>query len=339
MVELVRPTADLRASWWEMVDEFAGERVHGAAIEPGELARIREPAAFEAWVDWLWQSETPGPHLPGDRVPASTRWIVEDGRLVGTISLRHELTDFLLQAGGHIGYAVRPRARRRGVATAALRLALAEAARRGIDPVLVTCESDNVASARTIEACGGLLEDVRGGMRRYWLQTGAAVAPISLAPVEARTARLVLFTDTDVDAMLSGRRLPSWAPGYPREDDVEAARMLRGPDVWSPRHVVRRSDALVVGSIGCFGPPDDRGVVEIGYGLVPEARGSGLMTDVVPAMAAALAAAGCTVIAHTDPGNTASWRVLRRCGFRLVGSDGGEQRWERGASPTTVAGP
>ncbi|GAA3787020.1 GNAT family N-acetyltransferase [Micromonospora maritima] len=70
---------------------------------------------------------------------------------------------------------MRPSARRRGLATFALGAALAEAARRGIDPVLVTCEVENTASARTIERHGGVLEDVRdtelGRLRRYWIAT------------------------------------------------------------------------------------------------------------------------------------------------------------------------
>ena len=86
--------------------------------------------------------------------------------------MRHRVNESLLVVGGHIGYAVRPSARRRGVATAALRLALGMAARLGIDPALVTCEDDNVASARTIEANAGVLEDVRGTSRRYWVPTG-----------------------------------------------------------------------------------------------------------------------------------------------------------------------
>jgi predicted acetyltransferase len=73
--------------------------------------------------------------------------------------------------GGHIGYAVRPTARRRGHATAALALMLPVAAERGIDPVLVTCDTDNVGSRRVIEANGGVLEDVRGQKMRYWIRT------------------------------------------------------------------------------------------------------------------------------------------------------------------------
>jgi predicted acetyltransferase len=106
-------------------------------------------------------------------VPSSSRWIEEEGRLVGFIALRHELNDYLLDQGGHIGYAVRPSARGRGLATAATALVLRECRRRGIDPVLITCDDDNAASATVIERNGGVLEDVRRGKRRYWVTVGA----------------------------------------------------------------------------------------------------------------------------------------------------------------------
>lgn len=105
-------------------------------------------------------------------MPASLYWIVDDaepGRVLGSLHLRHELNDFLFEQGGHIGYGVRTSARGRGVAGAALAASLGEARELGLDRVLVTCEDDNVASARTIERWAGVLEDVRRGMRRYWI--------------------------------------------------------------------------------------------------------------------------------------------------------------------------
>jgi predicted acetyltransferase len=93
----------------------------------------------------------------------------EGDEYLGRISLRHELNALLHEWGGHIGYAVRPSARRRGHATAALRRMLEICGERGIDPVLVTCDVDNRASRRTIEGAGGEYEDTREGKLRFWV--------------------------------------------------------------------------------------------------------------------------------------------------------------------------
>lgn len=114
--------------------------------------------------------------LPG-RVPATFLVADVDGVLVGRVSVRHELNEALARVGGHIGYAVRPAHRRRGHATEMLRQSLVVARSVGIARALVTCDDDNVASARTIERCGGVLQDlvaVAGGppKRRYRVPTG-----------------------------------------------------------------------------------------------------------------------------------------------------------------------
>lgn len=115
--------------------------------------------------------------------------------------------------------------------------------------------------------------------------------------------------------MVNGSRLPWFAEGYPRPDDVDAARMVgRGAPEWSVRHVVRRSDGQAVGTIGFFGPPDD-GQVEIGYGLVESARRQGLISDAVRIMLAAAQAAGADVVAHTTDDNVASRATLAKFGF------------------------
>ena len=93
--------------------------------------------------------------------------------LVGTISVRFALNDFLATRGGHIGYAVHPEHRRRGYATEMLRLGIDLARSQGVGDLLVTCNDDNVGSAAVIERCGGVLESVRHDdqgvpFRRYW---------------------------------------------------------------------------------------------------------------------------------------------------------------------------
>ncbi|MFE7114896.1 GNAT family N-acetyltransferase [Streptomyces sp. NPDC057654] len=101
----------------------------------------------------------------------TTLWYVEGDEYLGRLSVRHRLTPELLELGGHIGYGVRPSARRRGHATGMLRASLPVSHSLGIDPVLVTCDVGNIASRRVIEACGGELEDERGGKLRYWIAT------------------------------------------------------------------------------------------------------------------------------------------------------------------------
>ncbi|TQL02059.1 GNAT family N-acetyltransferase [Cellulomonas sp. SLBN-39] len=121
-------------------------------------------------------AEARGTDLPAGRVPATFLVGVVDGVIVGRVSVRHRLNAWLAQHGGHIGYAVRPAYRRQGHATALLRAGLAHCADLGIDRALVTCADTNVASARTIERCGGVLQDVidrhdNRPLRRYLVPT------------------------------------------------------------------------------------------------------------------------------------------------------------------------
>lgn len=132
--------------------------------------------------------------------------------------------------------------------------------------------------------------------------------------------RLVLVSADDAADMRAGRRQDRWHPDYPRADDVDAASLVRdGADPWGPRHIVL--GRLAVGSIGCFGPPVD-GETEIGYGLVEEVRGQGLATEAVQALIAETRETGVRLRASVAPDNSASLRVLAKCGFtELRGSN------------------
>jgi len=99
-----------------MAAEFGGGHVDGSGVHRWTVAELADPEVFRAWVSELAAQER-GVDVPEGWVAASLRWVTEGDEVVATIALRHGLTDFLLQEGGHIGYAVRPTARRRGVAT------------------------------------------------------------------------------------------------------------------------------------------------------------------------------------------------------------------------------
>jgi ribosomal-protein-alanine N-acetyltransferase len=147
-------------------------------------------------------------------------------------------------------------------------------------------------------------------------------------PAEVRSPRLrlPLVTPDERDDMLAGRRRPTWHPDYPREDDRDAASLVRAdPDPWGPRHVVREVDGLVVGCIGFYGPPapvDGTPEAEVGYGLVEEARGHGAATEALGALLAETDRVGVRVRAAVEPANAVSIRVLAKAGFtELRGSD------------------
>lgn len=114
--------------------------------------------------------------LPADRVPADLLVAVLGDAIVGRVSIRYGLTDMLALIGGHVGYAVRPQYRRRGHAGSIMALALPLLATRGIESALVTCDAENAASRRTIEAAGGVYEGpvelLPGHVKlRYWVST------------------------------------------------------------------------------------------------------------------------------------------------------------------------
>lgn len=127
------------------------------------------------WPEYLeiLGNESRGTNLQEGRVPATFLIAENDGNLVGRTSIRHELNDFLLSVGGHIGYGVRPSYRRQGFATEILRLSLAFIHGLGVTEVLVTCDEHNLGSIKVIESQGGILEnkvEFEGTLkRRYWI--------------------------------------------------------------------------------------------------------------------------------------------------------------------------
>jgi predicted acetyltransferase len=130
----------------------------------------------DAWPDYVKRlSEIrQGRSLSVGMVPSTLLLAVVDKAIVGRASIRHELNDELLRVAGHIGYSVLPEYRRRGYATEILRQSLVIIRSLGVEEVLVTCDDGNVGSAKTIEACGGVLENLVDNppgpaKRRYWI--------------------------------------------------------------------------------------------------------------------------------------------------------------------------
>ena len=183
-MQLVDPHPRLQQSFLEALDELesAGEELYARLPSwpaegdfPGlEVTResLTSPDAFNAYCAFLLRQRDAATPRPRAYVAFTELWLAEGpalDRWLGRISLRHELTEALWEWGGHIGYVVRPSARRQGHASAALAGMLKVCGQRGIDSVLVTCDVDNTGSRRTIEGAGGRYEDTRVGKLRYWI--------------------------------------------------------------------------------------------------------------------------------------------------------------------------
>ena len=170
MTRLEQPSLEHYESWVACVEEFGGllDDRHGDGHWhlPEALRTRTDRETYEVYLPLLRRMG----HDPVDpHVPSDYWWIIDEGEVVGFLAIRHRLTPELLEHSGHIGYSIRASRRRQGHASRALALALIRAQELGIDRVLVCCDDDNRASARTIEKNGGVLEDVRDEIRRYWI--------------------------------------------------------------------------------------------------------------------------------------------------------------------------
>jgi len=118
--------------------------------------------------------------LKPNRVLSYDYFAVDDDKFIGIIHIRIELTPRLLMYGGHIGYGVNPKYWRQGYGTELLRIGLIRIKELiKDDRVLVTCDDDNIGSAKVIVKNGGILENkvinlddegVEVLTRRYWIK-------------------------------------------------------------------------------------------------------------------------------------------------------------------------
>ena len=165
------------------------------------------------------------------------------------------------------------------------------------------------------------------------------MTPLTATMRDIETTRLILHP---VDAAEAGRirnRTPAdedrWADDYPFEGDIVALGAFvaasEGDGEQRPfgyYRITRRSDGQAIGGIGFKGPPD-KGVVEVGYGLAPSARGHGYAAEALTALTTVAASHGVVRVgADTAANNVASWRTLERAGFVRVAADADLLRYE-----------
>lgn len=172
-MQLVLPSLKYKDSFIQAVHEYhsvdSDDRRDIYELKVDELENN-----FASYIEKL-HSQSKGENLPEGYVPQTTYWLIDNDEFIGRVSIRHELTEYLLKEGGHIGYDIRPSKRNRGYGKAILELSIPKAKELGIKKILLTCNETNIASKKIIEANGGVFENALETSKtkpkklRYWI--------------------------------------------------------------------------------------------------------------------------------------------------------------------------
>lgn len=178
---LFRPSKDLENQIMEYRKEFMqyNEMIKKPKNTINGSCSLHRFDSFNEWLDRVNICAT-DEKLSAYKTIASTFVALRksDKKIIGTIQVRHSLTDELRNDGGNIGYAVRPDERRKGYATQMLKLALEFCKELGLDKVLIDCNDTNIASAKTMIKCGAIFDREQnlplsdGGVEtihQYWI--------------------------------------------------------------------------------------------------------------------------------------------------------------------------
>lgn len=166
-LKFVLPSEESRADVLNFYNEF--ERANETCIGYGGYKD------FDKWLVGMNNRHT-GKNLPDGYVRENFYLCYSEDKLVGVFNLKFELTEFLLNFGGHIGYAVCSSERNRGLATQMLRQGIGIAKQFGFDRILCVCDEDNYASEKVIIKNGGVLENMlydpeeKATVKRYWIE-------------------------------------------------------------------------------------------------------------------------------------------------------------------------
>ncbi len=181
---LIPPSRKYFDSYLEACHEYEQINEHSFLHDLYEFAHLKRGGeiSFNAWKNGIihqYYFDTINGKYQMLSVPSTTFWLVDETQYIGIGIIRHRMTKAIEEYGGNIGYAIRPTKWNQGYGTLQLKLLLKEANKLKINPALVTCDEENIASKKLIEKNGGKLRDklpthTNGKdilLCRYWVNT------------------------------------------------------------------------------------------------------------------------------------------------------------------------
>ncbi len=168
MYKLIKPTKEYKEKYLDYVKDWGDQSMTPLTSDIKEME-------YDELLNYFYQAEH-DINLPRGYVPDSNYFFIdENNEILGFVNIRHYLNDILLRIRGHIAYGIKPSKRGQGLSKIMLKLALEKAKEKGINRVLMVCDKSNRASAKTIIANGGILEnevyDVTDHeiIQRFWI--------------------------------------------------------------------------------------------------------------------------------------------------------------------------
>ena len=164
--------------------------------------------------------------------------------------------------------------------------------------------------------------------------------------IETENLQLVACAPEHYEALLRDKqdlgsllniKVPDTWPVFPESVSPQLYEFIRNnlsQMEWGFYLFIHRQDRVLIGEGGFKGKPDEEGMVELGYALIPEYRRRGFATEAARGLARyAFSHPQIQIVqAHTLPDGKESIRVLEKLGMKLVGTfhdpeDGDVLRW------------
>ena len=316
-MKLIKASLEYKSQITEMIKEWK-EDIDRNKTNSSPYAIFKNPVDdFSYYLDNLELKEDKDGY-----VKDSTFFLYEENedKILGAINIRHHLSERIILEGGHIGYGIRPSCRKKGYATKMLSLALEECKKLDINKVLITCDSSNIGSRKTILNNNGIYEssviEKDNIVERYFIN----LKEEWVYSKRLKLRRAMAYDYEDMFSFLGDERVYKYLLNKPVQHPKDAIKFLRLNDPNSTSKyimlVIRKEDDHVIGVVS-LAKNLEYDAYELSYSINYDDWNKGYTTEASKAMMEYVESKNGHVrfISEAAKENKGSIKVLEKLGF------------------------